>query len=393
MSDEMNEADSVTQSEVIASTEESIGATLKQARIGHGWDVDDIDRITHISPGWVVVIENGDWNQYPSMVYAKGHVRAYADALDLEVEPIIEKFQKEWDKKIVPDGHDAVLLNRSGISLKESGTSQKSILLFLTVSGLLVMVGIAVWYAVSSRSKSSKDVTMVNPPLTTPPTKSPSISTLQPEKDAAPSMGKLDVSPSAPTPPASGQGPSSLNPSAQPPPTALLNGSIQGSVTAEKTSLSLKMVAIKSTWVVISVDDGSVRRFHLKSGESKTLTGKNFMTFSTGIGDGLVLFLNGRRLGLAGLTGDPVMHRRITRGSFRVQKKLQKKPLPALSKPNLNPQKTSFDPETILSRPGTNHAQIPATSGSMPLVPVKPEVPSQSKPVNSTTTNQAEGLP
>ena len=392
MSDEMNEPDSVSQSEVIASTEESIGETLKQARIGHGWDVDDIDRITHISPGWVVVIENGDWNQYPSMVYAKGHVRAYADALDLEVEPILEKFQKEWDKKIVPEGHDAVLLNRSGISLMESGRSQKSILLFLTVAGLLVMVGI-VWYAVSSRSKSSKDVTMVNPPLTTPPSKSPSISAAQPGKDVTPPTGNLEVSPSVPPTSGSGQGPSSLNPVAQPPPTALLNGSMPGSGTVEKTSLSLKMVAIKSTWVVISVDDGSVRRFHLKSGESKTLTGKNFMTFSTGIGDGLVLFLNGKRLGLAGLTGDPVMHRRISRGSFRVQKKMQKKPLPVDSKPNLNNQKTSFDPKTSLSRPENNHSQIPSTPGSMPLVPIKPDVPTQSKTVNSTTTNQEEGLP
>ena len=392
MSDEMNEPDSVSQSEVIASTEESIGETLKQARIGHGWDVDDIDRITHISPGWVVVIENGDWSQYPSMVYAKGHVRAYADALDLEVEPILEKFQKEWDKKIVPEGHDAVLLNRSGISLMESGKSQKSILLFLTVAGLLIMVAI-VWYAVSSRSKSSKDVTMVNPPLTTPPSKSPSISAPQPGKDVTPPTGNLEVSPSVPPTSGSGQGPSSLNPVSQPPPTALLNGSMPGSGTVEKTSLSLKMVAIKSTWVVISVDDGSVRRFHLKSGESKTLTGKNFMTFSTGIGDGLVLFLNGKRLGLAGLTGDPVMHRRISRGSFRVQKKMQKKPLPVDSKPNLNNQKTSFDPKTSLSRPENNHSQIPSTPGSMPLVPIKPDVPSQSKTVNSTTTNQEEGLP
>lgn len=91
-----------------------------------------------------------------------------------------------------------------------------------------------------------------------------------------------------------------------------------------KPSLTLKMVALKSTWVVISVDDGTVRRFHMKSGESQTLSGKNFMTFSTGSGNGLVLFLNGKRIGLAGLTSDPVMHRRISRASLRMQKKVQK---------------------------------------------------------------------
>ena len=70
---------------------------------------------------------------------------------------------------------------------------------------------------------------------------------------------------------------------------------------------------MKSVWVVVSVDDGTVRHFRLNPGDERTLVGKNFMTFSTQSGDGLALFLNGKRLGLAGPTSAPVLHRRLNR--------------------------------------------------------------------------------
>lgn len=169
MSDELNEVEPVPDSGMDRINEEPVGWMLKQARIGHGWDIDDIDRITHISPGWVLVIENGDWGQYPSMVYAKGHVRAYADALELDVNPILERFQKEWDLSVVPESQEVTLRSHPGIRITEGGISQRSVVLVLVVIGLLVMIAVVIRYAVSSRSKNSKEMTMVNPPPSNPP--------------------------------------------------------------------------------------------------------------------------------------------------------------------------------------------------------------------------------
>jgi len=400
MPDEIKEENSEVVPEIPSVVEEPIGAILARARIKQGWDVDDIDRMTHISPGWVVVIEHGDWKQYPSMVYAKGHVRAYADQLGLDVPHILEGFQKEWAATIIPDAHEVVLNNHPGIPMRWGGINQKSPLIVIAALLMVVLVIVSVRYALSLRPKSQKEVTMVNPPSSAAinnrsamsNSSAPAHNPAQP-KESTENSGASSINQSPP-PPGSGQvagnGPSPVSQSLLPP---LPEGNPALSNALVKPAIKLRMVALKSTWVVISVDDGSVHRFHLRSGESKTVSGKNFMTFSTGSGDGLVLFLNGKRIGLAGSTGDPVLHRRITLNSLRRKKA-------AISHSSISHGvKTSKSIPVLptMKSSGSNPSNEPSNTKSMPLLPTTPDGPSGNNGINSVTPNaspnQTGGLP
>ena len=82
---------------------ESVATILLRSREAKGLTVDDVDSVTHISPGWVSVMERGDWSQYPSMVYARGHVKVYAEFLGLDVPFMLAQFQRDWATTVSPE--------------------------------------------------------------------------------------------------------------------------------------------------------------------------------------------------------------------------------------------------------------------------------------------------
>ena len=378
-----------------SATSETVGKILEKARVEKGLTIDDIDRITHISPGWVLVIEQGGWPQYPSMVYAKGHVKVYAQLLGLDAEAMGRKFQAEWNATVKPDPNDVATLSHSpGIHGIQTGGGLNFKLWGVALFALSVVAILGVRYAMhqhkSVSGKSSK-VSITPLPAPRPPVSPVTSGSGTPgggEGDLLSSTGNDQAQRVLSTPTESpartdqkGRAGFADHP-----------GSLPTSLGVERGGLSLKMVAIRNTWVVISIDDGTVRRFHLKPGESRTLTGKNFMTFSTEFGNGLVLFLNGKRLGLAGATANPVLHRRLNRMSLRP---LNGSSRPLLSKgPSTHTGQgagmTGARPSVHKALPGTSPAKV------LPFVPEtgQPSSPSPSQPsVNSGTQPQSGRTP
>ncbi len=348
-------------------TAETVGKILERARVEKGLTIDDIDRITHISPGWVLVIEQGGWAQYPSMVYAKGHVKVYAEFLGLDPESMVRKFQAEWAAKIKPDPNDVATLSHStGIHGIQTGGGSNFRIWGVALLALAIVAILGIRYAIQHKAVSGKSPKVSITPLPVPKPPVAPLTTGQ----GTQSGGGGELSGSA------GKGPDqsvSATFSESSKPTGKSGGagfidhpaSLKSSLGVEKGGLSLKMVAIKNTWVVISVDDGIVHRFHLRPGESRTLTGKNFMTFSTEFGNGLVLFLNGKRLGLAGPTSGPVLHRRLNRMSLR--------PLNAssIAISSRSPAPHAGPRSGVKGAPSTLQKTLPKTSKTkvVPLVP------------------------
>ena len=285
---------------------ESVATILLRSREAKGLTVDDVDSVTHISPGWVSVMERGDWSQYPSMVYARGHVKVYAEFLGLDVPSIIAQFQRDWAATVSPEPVEPNGKPTSIRPITQSGGDTRLYWVGAGIVAVLILGGLAV--------KHEKHKTETRVPAS-------SISVPSPPSSAASSSGGGSVSapapslpPSPPPPVTSGKNVTLAPPS---PPTAMTGRPASSSPTEVNPStsnrLTLRMVGLKSVWVVVSVDDGTVRHFRLNPGDERTLVGKNFMTFSTQSGDGLALFLNGKRLGLAGPTSAPVLHRRLNR--------------------------------------------------------------------------------
>ena len=355
---------------------ESVATILLRSREAKGLTVDDVDSVTHISPGWVSVMERGDWSQYPSMVYARGHVKVYAEFLGLDVPSIIAQFQRDWAATVSPEPVEPNGKPTSIRPITQSGGDTRLYWVGAGIVAVLILGGLAVKH---EKHKTETRVPASSISVPSPPSSAASSSGGGSESAPAPSL-----SPSSPPPVTSGKNVTLAPPS---PPPAMTGNPASSSPTEVNPStsnrLTLRMVGLKSVWVVVSVDDGTVRHFRLNPGDERTLVGKNFMTFSTQSGDGLALFLNGKRLGLAGPTSAPVLHRRLNRqslhhlkvvvsshssGSSAALHPVQNKPLNQSESSVSNTEKSV---KTIPLRPSSSGG---STAGS--TVPNSPPTPS-----------------
>ena len=69
-----------------------LGAFLRKTREGKHISLEDVVDTTKIRSRYLKAIEDGDWDDLPSEVYARGFVRSYADFLGLDGQQIVTQF-------------------------------------------------------------------------------------------------------------------------------------------------------------------------------------------------------------------------------------------------------------------------------------------------------------
>jgi hypothetical protein len=77
---------------------------IEAARTAQQLSIDDVCRRTNIRPAVVSALECGDIGPSGSPVYARGHVRSLAHALDLDPTPLVASFDQEYgaDASLAP---------------------------------------------------------------------------------------------------------------------------------------------------------------------------------------------------------------------------------------------------------------------------------------------------
>lgn len=84
---------------------------LKETRISKNLSIEDVSKATKIKTSFIVDIEAGEYGKLPSISYAQGFVRNYADFLGLNEEDILPLFRREFDAektyKVLPKGFEA----------------------------------------------------------------------------------------------------------------------------------------------------------------------------------------------------------------------------------------------------------------------------------------------
>lgn len=76
----------------------AIGGFLKQKRLEHSYELQDVSDVINIRAVQLKAIEEGDLSNLPGMVYAIGFVRSYAEFLNLDSQDIVKKFKNEHDE-------------------------------------------------------------------------------------------------------------------------------------------------------------------------------------------------------------------------------------------------------------------------------------------------------
>lgn len=68
---------------------QEVGKRLKEARVKKGWSMENIVQRTRITHRHIVAIEAGDMTAMPAPVYARGFVKSYAKAVEIDEGPLM----------------------------------------------------------------------------------------------------------------------------------------------------------------------------------------------------------------------------------------------------------------------------------------------------------------
>ena len=72
----------------------TVGERLAAARMRAGLSIDELSAATRIRPGLLGAMESDDFTRCGGNVYARGHLRLIARALDIDPEPLVSEFDE-----------------------------------------------------------------------------------------------------------------------------------------------------------------------------------------------------------------------------------------------------------------------------------------------------------
>jgi transcriptional regulator with XRE-family HTH domain len=75
-----------------------IGETLREARMGAGIDVSEIEAQTKIRAKYLRALENEEWGLLPGNTYVKSFLRTYAEALGLDPKLLVEEYKLRHER-------------------------------------------------------------------------------------------------------------------------------------------------------------------------------------------------------------------------------------------------------------------------------------------------------
>ena len=326
----------------------TIGEFLSYIREKRGISYEDIDRMTRIGPRWIMAIENSEWSIYPSLIYAKGHIRGYAEMLGIDGNVLIQHFQSEIEKAFPDESfhvHVHPIQNFNQIfqpsASKRERHGKKSLAVFIGILILLFIFGLSrILHRHIDRNTSLIPPPVTNPGILTPenhpgaklfapaavspssqsdqsgssglgePANSVTGSPSSTPRESETSAKNFDDQVNVPQEPGVVQKPSGSSPAHQ--------GKVKIAVNAvtKKTTVPvdfrLKVVAVRDTWVGIQVDGTKEIKIPLDRGQWHIFHGKKSFRITTDDGGSLLLYLNTQKIGKAGEDDQPVYGRLIT---------------------------------------------------------------------------------
>jgi cytoskeletal protein RodZ len=116
-----------------------IGAILAQTRKRLGLELPDVEQRTKIRVKYLRALEDEDWEVLPAPAYTRGFLRAYAAALGLDSELLVDEFRRRHESSTgTLELPEPVLKGRRGFESGKRGIPVGWIL----VAALIVVVGV-----------------------------------------------------------------------------------------------------------------------------------------------------------------------------------------------------------------------------------------------------------
>lgn len=140
---------STTMDEVVKGIEERPGAQLAAIRTAKGYTVEYVASKLHLRMRIIQLLEADDYKNMPSPVFVKGYLRAYAKLVDLNADPLLEVFNRNF---VIERKHEKAPLWQSR---RDPSGAERAIRWLTTLFGVVVLIAIAMWW---QKSKDNQNV-------------------------------------------------------------------------------------------------------------------------------------------------------------------------------------------------------------------------------------------
>lgn len=239
----------------------SIGDTLADARRQAGLTITQVSQRTCIRETIIRGIERGDFSACGGDFYARGHIRSIARAVGVDDEELIREYDAQHGAPQAIRAAD-VFEPATPIKIKERRRPNWSLAMVLV---LAVIAGYGIYHVVSSSAAHSANNTAA--------------SNIDKSTGAHHHAHKAKASASP-----------SASPSVAPP-----------------QNVVISLTAIQDCWVEFTKPDGRfLTQAYIVGGSSKTWTFDRSVNMDIGNPGGIVLTVNGKKLGSPGSAGQPV---------------------------------------------------------------------------------------
>jgi len=138
-----------------------LGEFLKNERIKKGLTLEEIQEITKIRIRYLKAIEDGDFSIMPALVYAKGFVKSYAEALGLDGNELVKKYEylfQEKEEEAIPN-IEITSYKKEGRDFSQFFLTLKKAVIFVLVIGI---IGYGFYYFINQVKKGLAPIPQQN---------------------------------------------------------------------------------------------------------------------------------------------------------------------------------------------------------------------------------------
>jgi len=268
------------------STLEKFAEELKARRKAQGISINDIYEITRIDKNYLQEMEKSNFEIMPD-VYMRAFIRKYADAVELDPEEVIKKYEaaksgKAFDKKAMDDSKKTSEKsievdnneNYSNIEPGQGEASGKNYNMFLILGFVIVAVLIGAFYSIFIHTNNEEIIVEQR------------VEDILNERSKESESSRFEVKENIPEL-------KETNPKV---------GAV-ASVT-KNDSLSLRINALDTVWFRTQIDNTKKDEFILNPNRSKTLNAKSKIDLLIGNTGGIEFILNGKKIDFLGKKGE-----------------------------------------------------------------------------------------
>ncbi len=284
----------------------SIGRALATARVDAGLSVEQVSDRTRIRRTLLLAIEQDDFSRCGGDFYARGHLKAIAEAVGVEAAPLLAELDTA-NVGLTPPPQASTIFQAERISRRERRNPNWSAVM---AAALVAVLGIAGWQIIRSGTDSAPIQTVAGGPFPTATSPAqgrpgPSGATFTPTP--VPAASPDAVPPDAGTPDAGT--PDVGTPDAVPPdavPTAPVPPDILAA--APRTTVEVEVAAATAaSWLrVTDSTDATLFTGTIPLGQARTYSDPRRLRLVMGNAGGLSLTVNGVLVGTPGAPGQVV---------------------------------------------------------------------------------------